>query len=535
MRFTLASAAVATVVIAATASAADLDPIVIKGSKFFYKTNGTEFFIKGVAYQADVSNDTSSTSFSDPLADESGCKRDIPYLQALGTNAIRVYAISTDQNHDACMQLLQNAGIYVFSDLSQPSQSINRDDPTWDDELYSRYVSVVDTLAPYSNVIGFFAGNEVSNRANNTDASAFVKAAVRDTKAYIKQKGYRSIPVGYATNDDASIREDLADYFNCGDQSNAVDFWGYNIYSWCGKSSYTKSGYDVRTQEFANYSVPSFFAEYGCNDVSPRLFTEVDALYGSNMTPVWSGGIVYMYFQEANNYGLVSVSGDTVSTLTDYNNLKTRLASISPTGTNSASYTPTNTKARDCPATGADWKASDTLPPSPNKQLCSCMQASLSCTVKDQSISDTDISDKFSYLCGQGSDICKGVIGNGTTGIYGSYSMCNSTERLSWAMNQYYLSQNKASTACDFDGAGTTQKASSTGSQCSSLLSQAASGTGSVTSSPSGTGVAPGASGASSSGNAASGSSGSSIQLAGLKIGAALAMTAFGGAAMVLI
>lgn len=310
MRFTLASAAVATVVIAATASAADLDPIVIKGSstitliktltvylrypEFFYKTNGTEFFIKGVAYQADVSNDTSSTSFSDPLADESGCKRDIPYLQALGTNAIRVYAISTDQNHDACMQLLQNAGIYVFSDLSQPSQSINRDDPTWDDELYSRYVSVVDTLAPYSNVIGFFAGNEVSNRANNTDASAFVKAAVRDTKAYIKQKGYRSIPVGYATNDDASIREDLADYFNCGDQSNAVDFWGYNIYSWCGKSSYTKSGYDVRTQEFANYSVPSFFAEYGCNDVSPRLFTEVDALYGSNMTPVWSGGIVYM-------------------------------------------------------------------------------------------------------------------------------------------------------------------------------------------------------------------------------------------------
>lgn len=35
----------------ASAAVAQLDPIVIKGSKFFYKTNGTQFFMKGVAYQ----------------------------------------------------------------------------------------------------------------------------------------------------------------------------------------------------------------------------------------------------------------------------------------------------------------------------------------------------------------------------------------------------------------------------------------------------------------------------------------------------
>ena len=203
------------------------------------------------------------------------------------------------------MSMLRDAGIYLIQDLSHPSSSINRNSPTWATELYADYAAVIDSLANYTNVLGFFAGNEVSNDANNTEASAFVKAAVRDTKAYIKMKNYRTIGVGYATNDDASIRIELAHFFNCGsDPADAIDFWGYNIYSWCGASSYTESGYDQRTAEFANYSVPAFFAEYGCNTVQPRLFTEVQAIYGDNMTGVWSGGIVYMYFQEMNDYGM---------------------------------------------------------------------------------------------------------------------------------------------------------------------------------------------------------------------------------------
>src|SRR5690606_15530091 len=125
-----------------------------------------------------------------------------------------------------CMKLLDDAGIYVISDLSEPSKSINRDDPRWDITLFKRYTSVIDELSKYDNVIGFFAGNEVSNNATNTKASAYVKAAVRDSKKYIKDNVKRWMGVGYAANDDPNIRAEIAHYFNCGDQDQAIDFWG---------------------------------------------------------------------------------------------------------------------------------------------------------------------------------------------------------------------------------------------------------------------------------------------------------------------
>lgn len=246
---------------------------------------------------------TDEIDITDPLADSSACKRDIAQLKKLQTNTIRVYAIDPKKDHEDCMTQLADAGIYVVADLSEPGMSINRDDPGWTVELYARYTSVVDEMMKYDNTLGFFAGNEVSNQPNNTVASAFVKAAVRDTKAYIKSKNYREIGVGYATNDDADIRENMANYFDCGDSDSAIDFWGYNIYSWCGDSSFTESGFDVQTKNFEKYNVPVFFAEYGCNTPRPRKFTEVKALYGKDMTGVWSGGIVYMYFEEENEFG----------------------------------------------------------------------------------------------------------------------------------------------------------------------------------------------------------------------------------------
>lgn len=53
---------------------------------------------------------------------------------------------------------------------------------------------------------------------------AFVKEATRDMKAYIKDKDYRdTLTIGYATDDDASIRADVRSYLACGDESEVIE------------------------------------------------------------------------------------------------------------------------------------------------------------------------------------------------------------------------------------------------------------------------------------------------------------------------
>ncbi|KAJ5799069.1 CAZyme family GH72 and CBM43 [Penicillium psychrosexuale] len=457
---------------------ADLDPIIIKGSKFFYSSNDTQFFMRGVAYQQES---TSSSGYTDPLADATACARDVPIMAELRTNVIRTYAINASADHSACMKLLSEAGIYVISDLSDPDLSIDRNDPSWTTDLFARYTSVVDELAQYNNTIGFFAGNEVSNTIATSDASAFVKAAVRDTKKYIKEKGYRSMGVGYATADVSDIRANMADYFDCGDSEDSIDFWGYNIYSWCGNSTYAKSKYQARTEEFANYSVPVFFAEYGCNEVTPREFTEVKALYGDTMAEVWSGGIVYMYFQEANNYGLVSVVDSTsIKTMSDFKYYSSQIANANPTGVNKASYTPTNTALQSCPTVGASWDAkSSPLPPAADSQLCECMYDASACVVAG-SLASTKYANLFSTVCGYTD--CSGLTANATTGEYGAYSMCSTKQQLAFALNKYYVEQDRAADACSFSGSATVKASTKATGTCSTQIKEAGTaGTGTVT------------------------------------------------------
>ncbi|CDO92266.1 unnamed protein product [Kluyveromyces dobzhanskii CBS 2104] len=430
----------------------DLSTIEISGNKFFDSKTGEQFYLKGIAYQPsriseEVTDDSPvyDTSYIDPLADESICLRDLPYLTKLNINTVRVYSIDPTKNHDICMQKFADAGIYVLLDLSEPDVSISRDFPTWDVQIFQRYKDVVDCMSKYNNVLGYFAGNEVTNDKTNTDASPFVKASIRDVKKHIEEKGYRKIPVGYSTNDDSDTRDALADYFVCGD--HGADFYGINMYEWCGYSSYGGSGYRERTMEFRNFPVPVFFSEFGCNSVRPRPFTEIGALYGPLMTPVWSGGLVYMYFEEENEYGVVKVTKNgQVIELEDFKYLQKEFEKAKPKTISLQKHLESHAPPeRKCPKKSANWKATDDLPPEPDFHKCKCLEEQLPCLSSPLKEANSYKS-HFDYVCTQAD--CSDIESDGILGKYGEFADCNARQKLSLQLSKIYFAAGEGGSKC---------------------------------------------------------------------------------------
>ena len=203
---------------------------------------------------------------------------------------------------------------------------------TYNHDYLNRTFSVVEAFKNYPNTAMFFSGNEVINDIATSDTAPYIRAVTRDIKQYVKKHSDRYIPVGYSA---ADVREVLVDswaYFTCsltGDENDdsIADLFALNSYSWCGeKATFDTAGYDDLVGFFNETSVPVFMSEYGCNEVKPRVFNEVQALYGDKMTPFFSGGVIYEYTQEENEYGLVQLGDDgSVQLLTDYDNFQMQL------------------------------------------------------------------------------------------------------------------------------------------------------------------------------------------------------------------
>jgi len=363
------------------------------------------------------------------------------------------------------MSALDAAGIYVLVDLATQVEAISGSLPAWNLQLLTQYINTIEEFGQFSNVLGFNIGNEVISSLADDQAAPYIKSAVRDIKAFMSAHNYSQL-VGYTATDSPNSRATLPYYLACGEDSSSIfDYWGLNIYEWCGNSDFQTSGYQARTQELASLGIPAFFSEYGCNAVEPRAFQDVPVLYSSDMSNVWSGGIIYEYIEQSNAYGLVNVSSDgsSVSTLTDFNNLKSQYATATGSSLASASYTPSISLPDSCPSSNASWPVATSLPPTPNSGLCDCVASQLTC-ISTYSLEDGgQIGTAIGTICGTSSNACSAISGNGTSGSYGDLSMCSPLQRLNIAMEIYYNEQSRTSSACQWPFATLASSASISG------------------------------------------------------------------------
>jgi len=175
----------------------------------------------------------------------------------------------------------------------------------------------------------------------------------------------------------------LQNYLACGtNTSESLDFFSLNAYEWCGRSSYSTSGYQMLETNATDYNIPIFFSETGCNTAPPRTFADQASIFGDSMSNTWSGAIIYEWIEEMNNYGLVSYgskvdpktatdapdgyprSGTPTPVSPDYSNLKSQWATLTPSGVKLSAYSASATISPPaCPSsTAGGWALNGNVP-----------------------------------------------------------------------------------------------------------------------------------------------------------------------------
>jgi hypothetical protein len=244
----------------------------------------------------------------------------------------------------------------MILDVNSPLQgeSINRAEPwtSYNTDYLTRVFGIVENFKNLPNTLGFFAANEVMNDLKTAQYNPqYIRAVQRDLKNYISKHVSRKIPVGYSAADVRDILQDTWAYMQCdhNDDASSSDFFGLNSYSWCGgDATLQSSGYQDLANMFNQSAIPVFYSEYGCNEVKPRVFTEVPALYGPQMKAL-SGGLVYEYSQEEQDYGLVQINANGSVTLrTDFDNLQGQYNKLDKNLLESTNPSSTSIKAPAC-------------------------------------------------------------------------------------------------------------------------------------------------------------------------------------------
>ncbi|KFY82184.1 hypothetical protein V500_10746 [Pseudogymnoascus sp. VKM F-4518 (FW-2643)] len=333
-------------------------PLIVNGTDFVNSVTGQRFQVIGAAYQPGGEAGYKPETGQDALSNADNCLRDAALLQRIGVNTIRVYNLSPDINHDECASIFNIAGIYMMLDVNtpKPNESLDRSVPweSYNHDYLERTFKIVEAFKSYPNTLLFFSANEVINDVKTAITVPYIRAVTRDLKQYIKNHVDRPIPVGYSAADVREVLLDTFNYLQCsltGDATDdsITDVFALNSYSWCGKATFDEAGYNTLVDMFKKSSVPVFMSEYGCREIRPRVFDETAALYSSKMNPYFSGGVVYEYTQEKNDFGLVILNSDGSAKLkVDYDNFQSQLGGLNITELQSTSSSAAATPFPKC-------------------------------------------------------------------------------------------------------------------------------------------------------------------------------------------
>jgi 1,3-beta-glucanosyltransferase GAS1 len=200
-----------------------------------------------------------------------------------------------DANHLACMQQFQAARIYILAGLDGTREGL-RFGQTWDHSLQRRYQTIIDSLLPFPNVLGFYINS-------SPITVPLARAAIRDTKAYIRSYGARRVPVGHFGG---FFIDDLSgNMLNCGNRAILEDF---KLYHHMDESTFCSATPELRRQYYellaaqeANYSAPLILSQQLCNQTSQADIEAIKGIYRPPIADFHSGLVMNGYFGDPND------------------------------------------------------------------------------------------------------------------------------------------------------------------------------------------------------------------------------------------
>jgi 1,3-beta-glucanosyltransferase GAS1 len=201
--------------------------------------------------------------------------------------------LRTDTNHLACIQQFEAAGIYILVGLDAPGESLI-EKQIWDRSMQKRYQLIIDSLLPFTNILGFYI-------RSSPITVPLTRAAIRDTKVYIENRSTRQIPLGYYGG---SWYDDISgDILNCGDQTISADFKIYRIdyRLLCHVNSEVRSKFlQTLAKQQTNYSFPLILSQGPCENGTQTNIEAIEGISSKGFDDFYSGFIMFSYFDDLN-------------------------------------------------------------------------------------------------------------------------------------------------------------------------------------------------------------------------------------------